>query len=64
MKLKWTVVFEVDEIWVADGFNLTNERALNMLASDLQYANIDTELNAYLIKSPSQQKIKKIQGYL
>jgi hypothetical protein len=27
MRLKWIVEFEVDESWVADGFELTNERA-------------------------------------
>jgi hypothetical protein len=63
MRLKWTVVFEVDESWVADGFNMTDERALDMLANDLQYANIGTELGARVIKAPSQKKIRKIQEY-
>ena len=62
-KFKWTVVFEVDELWVEDGFNMTDERALNMLASDLNYACMDTELSAKVIKAPSMDKILKMQGY-
>lgn len=62
-KLTWTVKLSVDESWVADGFELTNERALNMLANDLGWANIGTELAAKVVKAPSQKLIKKLQGY-
>ena len=27
MKFKWTIQVEVDETWVADGFNLTDDSA-------------------------------------
>lgn len=63
MKLKWTVEFSVDKTWVEDGFDLTNNRALDMLSNDLQYANIGTELNARVIKSPDKKLIRKIQGF-
>lgn len=61
-KLKWTVEFEVDETWVADGFILTDERALEMLATDLGWAS-EAELGAKVIKQPSLTKIAKLQGY-
>jgi len=61
-KFKWTVEFEVDECWVADGFNLTDERALAMLTADLCYANSE-ELKAKVIKSPDVERIAKVQGY-
>ena len=60
---KWTVEFEVAECWVADGFNLTDERALYMLAHDLGWANISTELAAKVVSSPSAERIAKAQGY-
>lgn len=62
-KFKWTVEFEVDECWVADGFELTDERALDMLSHDLGWANVNTELGAKVIKSPDQEKIAHAQGY-
>jgi len=64
MKLKWTVEFEVDEIWVEDGFNLTDERALDMLANDLRFANMNTELGARVIKAPKPEKLRALQGYI
>lgn len=63
MKFKWTVEFTVDETWVADGFNLTDLRALDMLAGDLRYANVGTELAARVVKAPDPMKIAKAQGY-
>ena len=62
VKLKWVVEFGVDESWVADGFDLTDDRALDMLSHDLCYANIGTELSARVIKRPSKVTIEKLQG--
>lgn len=62
-KFKWTVEFEVDEVWVADGFVLTDERALDMLSNDLRYATIGTELTAKVVSAPSNNRIAKAQGY-
>lgn len=61
-KFKWTVEFTVDETWIADGFDLTNERAHDMLANDLSYAYAH-ELGARVIKSPDAEAIAKAQGY-
>lgn len=62
-KLKWTVEFSVDECWVADGFILNDETALDMLANQLGWADIETELSAKVIKSPTLDKIMKLQGF-
>lgn len=62
-KLKWVVEFSVDRVWVEDGFDLTQERALDMLAHDLTFAYIDDELEAKIIKAPDPKEIRKIQGY-
>lgn len=61
-KLKWTVEFEVSENWVADGFEFSDELALEMLSDVLGYA-YERELGARVVKAPSQLKIAKIQGY-
>lgn len=60
---KWTVEFEVSANWVADGFNLTDDRALSMLAHDLRYANIGFELGAKVVKKPLRRTIEIAQGY-
>lgn len=62
-RFKWTVELTVDETWVADGFDLTDERALAMLAGDLSYA-YGYELGAKVLKAPKKDDILKAQGYL
>ena len=60
--LKWTVEFSVDSSWVADGFDLTDERAKSMLNNDLTYA-YGHELKAKVIKYASAEKVARLQGY-
>lgn len=60
--LRWTVEFAVDSSWVADGFDLTDERAKEMLAYDLRYA-YGHELGAKVIKYPSAERVARLQGY-
>ena len=59
---KWTVQFQVDESWVADGFDLTDERAMAMLNSTLPYA-YESELRAKVTAAPNHKAIRKAQGY-
>lgn len=59
---KWTVEFEVTRNWVEDGFELTDERAHEMLSNDLQYA-YSHELGAKITKAPDPKEIRKVQGY-
>lgn len=61
-KFKWTVEFTVDEIWVADGFDLTDDRARDMIASDLAWAQ-GSEVAAKVLKAPDPAAIRKAQGY-
>lgn len=58
----WLVEFTVAETWVADGFDLDDERALGMLANDLFSAD-GRELSAKVIRAPSKPSIRKAQGY-
>ncbi len=61
-KLKYVVVFEVDETWIADGFDLTDERAFEMLNRDLAYA-YGHELEAKVTKAPPALLVAQLQGY-
>ena len=61
-KLKWTVEFTVDSSWVADGFDLTDDRAKEMLNNDLRYA-YGHELGAKVVKYPPAIKVARLQGY-
>jgi hypothetical protein len=61
-KFKWTVEFEVAECWVADGFDLTDERAHDMLSRDLGWAS-GHELKARVVKYAPGADVAKAQGY-
>lgn len=61
MKFKWTVEVEVDESWIADGFNLTRDRALQMISAVLPFAD-SKEYNAKIIEAPAKEKIEKAQS--
>lgn len=58
----WTIKIGVDDSWVADGFNCDNDRALSMLAHDLQFAHIGTELSAKVLKAPNPKVIEGLQN--
>lgn len=45
----FTVEFTVDRTWIDDGFDMTDDRALDMLSNDLKYAQIGAELDAHVI---------------
>ncbi len=59
----WLVRFDIAPEWVGDGFNLTDERALEMLGRDLDGACMSTELAARVISAPSALRIVREQGY-
>lgn len=60
---KWIVEFQVADTWVADGFQMTDQRAWDMLSKDLSYADMDTEIHARVVASPNASLIAKAQGY-
>jgi hypothetical protein len=57
----WTVKISVDEVWVADGFDLTKERITEMVESDLCYA-IPGEVECEVIEAPDPKEILEKQG--
>ena len=57
---KWIIEIEVDPSWVADGFDMDDERAKEMLAKELPYA-FNYEIAARVLKSPAKEKILKEQ---
>lgn len=61
-KLTWTVRLSVSPTWIEDGFNLTDEKAKEMLESVLPFA-YGSELSAKVIDRPHPDLIRKLQGY-
>lgn len=61
-KFKWVVEIEVDEIWVMDGFDLSEERIKTMILRDLSQAR-NNEVNCRVLKTPDPEEIRKTQGY-
>lgn len=62
MKFKWLAEIEIDQIWVEDGYEITEERLRNMLYTDCGYA-YPGELDCRILESPDPKKIAKIQGF-
>ena len=61
-KLTWTVEISVEKCFVADGFELTDERAQDMVLNDLQFAG-SHEVKCKVIKTPDREVVAKVQGY-
>ena len=61
-RFTWTVKFTVHPTWVRDGFDLDNDRALQMLSHDLSYAHSD-ELEAEVIEAPDADEVAMEMGY-
>jgi len=62
-QFKWVVEFTVDETWVADGFDLNEDRAKEMIEEALPYS-YDYETKVKILKSPDSKAILKAQGYI
>jgi hypothetical protein len=64
---KWVIEIEVDETWVADGFNLTNERARSMIQDHISgcgaFMVYDNEVRAKVLQAPDARSIRVVQGY-
>lgn len=59
----WVVRFDVAPLWVADGFDFTDARAIDMLSNELGFADINTEIAAKVISSPDVNRIRAEQGH-
>ncbi len=60
-EFSWTVRFTVSGTWVADGFDLDHERAMDMLRRDLAYAE-EYEVSAQVVEAPPPATIQAMQG--
>ena len=58
----WTVRFGVSATWVADGFDMDDDRALQMLAEHLSYAQ-GHELRGEVLHAPDPREVAGEQGY-
>lgn len=61
MAQQWIVKFTVDDDFVADGFQLTEELALDMIQSAVPYAASE-EVSAEIIEMPQREAIEELQG--
>lgn len=62
MKFKWTIEVEMDEAWVADGFDMTDERVSNMLQAYMPHV-YGHEVGGRVLKRPPDEAVAKAQGY-
>lgn len=62
-KFKWVVEIEVDEVWVADGYEANADRVKDAIMEySLGYA-YDSEVNVKILKAPTKKSIAKAQGF-
>lgn len=59
----WLIRVDVAPIWVADGFCMNNQAALDMLANQLPYADMSFELGAAVIAGPDPRRIINENGW-
>ena len=60
---KWAVEIEINEVWVADGFEVTAERIQELIQEAIGYA-YDHESRVRVIAAPDPEEIRKAQGYV
>lgn len=61
-RFKWTVEIEIDETWVADGFDITDDRLLDIIAHALPYA-YGHEFTGKVLSAPKRSEVLRAQGY-
>ena len=59
---KWTLEIEFDDDVVADGINLTRDRALDMVQSGFPLIS-GLDFDVAIIGTPPKETIAKLQGY-
>lgn len=59
---EWNVNIQVHKTWVADGFELTDDKAHDIMARHLSYAN-GSEIKCKVTASPDAEDVAKTQGY-
>lgn len=59
---KWIVEFEISDNWIADGFDLGDGRAKDIIENALPFA-YGHETKAKVLQAPSHIAIMREQGY-
>lgn len=59
--VKWVAEIEVTKNWVADGFELTEERLHNMMCDNLDFA-YPHEIKVKIIQAPAPEEIERLQN--
>lgn len=59
---EWTIKIRVAPCWVADGFDLTADRAHTMVWRDLGYAH-GSEIEAEIVAAPDPDRVAREMGY-
>ena len=57
----WTVEISIDRSWIADGFNLVEEKLQEEVNDLLPYATPE-ECQVKIIKAPNPEVIKRLQS--
>ena len=57
-KYRWVVEFTIDEVWVADGFRMTDEDARDMISDRLPHS-YSHETDAKVLESPPVDELAK-----
>lgn len=60
--LEWTVKIRVSSTWVADGFDLTEERMRRIMERALSSAR-SSEISVDIVATPDPEKIAHAMGY-
>jgi hypothetical protein len=61
---KWVIEIEVDKVWVADGFDITeNSFIAELLLKHWLTHAYGYEVKSKILSSPGKRRIKKMQGY-
>lgn len=62
MKFKWTIEIEMDEHWVEDGFDMTDERVTDMLQAYMPHV-YGHEVGGRVLKRPPDEAVAKMMGF-
>lgn len=63
MKIKWTIEIEVDETWVADGFDIPDDDAVQFMTMRFLPYAYGHEIGGKVLKRPPDEVVAKLQGY-
>jgi hypothetical protein len=63
VKIKYIVELAIDSTWVADGFDIRNNKDIKDLLQQLLPYAYGNEVSGRVISKPKLSIVKKLQGY-